>query len=415
MHLGYSTKGRRISLFLLLLAAFAAGVLVDRVSSPFDSTPPELRRTFAPFWEAWHLVQMNFVDQQAVQPHRMTEGAIEGMLATLGDIGHTSYLTPEEVEQLESTLEGHLEGIGARMTVRKKRPTVMQTIPGSPARAAGLHSGDVLLEVDGKDVSNLPLERIVEIVRGQPGSVVHLRISREGYAKPLDFRIARAKVEVPDVAWHMLPGVPIAHVAISEFGALAHTQLVAALEAAQRQGAKGLILDVRGNPGGLKDQAVAVTSEFLTRGTVFVEEDAHGKRTAVPVQAGGRATDLPLVVLIDEGTASSAEIFTGALQDHGRAKLVGMRTFGTGTVLQPFGLSDGSAVLLAVAKWLTPNGRQIWHEGVVPDFEVPLPEDTTLVLPDAEAGLDTATLAASDDKQLLKALEVLKQTMNEER
>src|SRR5262249_28273579 len=191
--------------------------------------------------------------------------------------GHTSYLTPEEVEQLESSLEGHVEGIGARMTVRKKRPTVMQTIPGSPARAAGLRPGDVLLEVNDKDVSNMPLERIVEMVRGQPGSVVRLRVLREGYPKPLDFSIARAKIAVPDVDWHMLPGVPIAHVAISEFGLQAHTQLLAALEGARQQGAKGLLVDVRGNPGGLKDQAVAVTSEFLKEGTVFIEEDSHGK------------------------------------------------------------------------------------------------------------------------------------------
>ena|SRR5437867_7839415 len=152
MNLRYPTTRRKLALLVLVLAAFAAGVLADQVSHSFDTTPPGLRQTFAPFWETWHLVQSYYVDQQAAQPVQMTRGAIEGMLASLGDIGHTSYLTPEEVGLLESSLEGHLEGIGARMTVRKKRPTVTQTLPGSPARAAGLRSGDVLLEVDGKEI-----------------------------------------------------------------------------------------------------------------------------------------------------------------------------------------------------------------------------------------------------------------------
>jgi carboxyl-terminal processing protease len=176
-----------------------------------------------------------------------------------------------------------------------------------------------------------------------------------------------------------------------------------------------LLVDVRGNPGGLKDQAVAVSSEFLKDGVVFIEQDMHGARTAVPVQPGGTATDIPVVVLIDEGTASSAEIFAGALQDHGRAKLVGMQTFGTGTVLQPFELKDGSAVLLAVAQWLTPKGREIWHKGIQPDVEVPLAEDAALLLPEMEAALDAASLARSEDKQLLQALKVLQEQLRQEK
>src|SRR5262249_14959780 len=147
------------------------------------------------------------------------------------------------------------------------------------------------------------------------------------------------------------------------------------------QGVQALLLDVRGNPGGLKDQAVAVTSEFLREGNVFLEQDAQGRQTAIPVHAGAHAADVPVAVVIDEGTASSAEIFAGALQDHGRGKLVGTRTFGTGTVLQPFGLSDGSAVLLAVTEWLTPKGRQIGHKGISPDVEVAVPEGTSILLP----------------------------------
>jgi carboxyl-terminal processing protease len=169
-----------------------------------------------------------------------------------------------------------------------------------------------------------------------------------------------------------------------------------------------VILDLRGNPGGLKDQAIEVTSEFLKDGEVFIDQDAHGKQTAVPVTQDGMALDLPLCVLIDGGTASAAEICAGALQDYGRAKLVGERTFGTGTVLQRFPLSDGSEVLLATSQWLTPKGRQIWHKGITPDVEVALPEAASILLPEMEDGMDTAAFQRSEDAQLHKAIEILR-------
>ena len=205
----------------------------------------------------------------------------------------------------------------------------------------------------------------------------------------------------------MLPGTKVAHLAILSFGEHASEQLKEALRAVRGQGARELIVDVRVNPGGLKEQAVKVTSEFLTEGNVFIEKDAQGRQTPVPVIPGGTATDLPMVVLVDGGTASSAEIFAGALQDHGRAKLVGARTFGTGTVLQEFTLSDGSAILLAVAQWLTPNGRQIWHKGIEPDVTVVLEDEAEILLPEAEGNLTAAALAKSKDRQLLTALKLL--------
>jgi carboxyl-terminal processing protease len=212
---------------------------------------------------------------------------------------------------------------------------------------------------------------------------------------------------VPSVTWHRLPGTPVAHLAIRQFGEHTDEQLRQAIKEIRAAGLGSLIVDVRANPGGLKEQAVAVSSEFLSGGVVFIQQDARGRRREVPVRKGGVATDLPVCVLIDEGTASSAEIFSGALQDHGRGKLVGTRTFGTGTVLEPFELSDGSAVLLAVAEWLTPKGRRIWHQGIKPDVEVALPTGASILLPDEEEGLDAEGLAHSKDAQLLRAIEVL--------
>jgi carboxyl-terminal processing protease len=405
---------RPATVWLAVLAAFTAGLLAERsgwLPGSNRHEPPGLERTFTPFWEAWHLVEAHYVERDAVQPERMTQGSIEGLLNSLGDVGHTTYLTRDEVREMTDELAGQLEGIGAGMTVRDRRPTVMYTVPGSPARAAGLQPGDVLLQVNGKDVSTLPLERIVRLVRGPAGTTVRLRVLRPGESQPLDLELTRARVEVPSVTWRMLPGRPAAHVAVRAFGNHADEELKAALQKARAAGAKGLLLDLRGNPGGIRDQAVAVASEFLKDGVVFWEVDAQGKREALDVKPGGEATDLPLVGLIDQGSASSAEIVAGALQDHGRATLVGTRTFGTGTVLRPFQLSDGSAVLLAVAKWLTPKGREIWHHGIEPDVEVELPRGAEVLLPEVDTGLDAAALARSSDKQLLKALEVLQERL----
>jgi carboxyl-terminal processing protease len=404
-----------VAVFLLCLFSFGLGVVLDRTGllpGSYAQEPAGVAKTFAPFWEAWNLVEKDYVHRQAVQPERMTQGAIEGMLNSLGDEGHTAYLTKDEFQQMEDSIKENLEGIGARMSVRRHQPTIAGVIPGSPAEKAGLKAGDVFMQVNGKDVAEMSLDRIAALVRGPAGTEVDLKIFRPSDSRQIDFKITRAHVKVPDVAWHMLPGVPIAHVALESFGEKAHDQLQEALTDARQQGAKGLIIDVRGNPGGLKDQAVAVTSMFLKSGDVFIEQDAQGIQTKDPVKPGGEWTDIPLCLLIDQGTASSAEIFAGAIQDHERGKLIGMRTFGTGTVLQPYHLSDGSAVLLAVAEWLTPKGRHIWHEGITPDIAVTLPEEASILLPEVAGGLTAEELARSEDKQLLKAVQVMKEQVH---
>ncbi len=403
----------RAALFLLLfLVAFVLGVLTERAGwlpGSVSEQPPGLRSTLSPLWETWRLVEKDYVDRQAVQPQRMTRGMIKGLLDSLGDTGHTQYLTPEEFDRLESDLKGGFEGIGAQLTVRNGEPIILHTFPDTPAREAGLRGGDVLLEVNGQKVGHLSLERIVELIRGPADSVVHLRIRRKSANQPLEFSIKRARVEVPSVAWHKLPDLPIAHIAIREFGDQAHSQLQKALRQAKDQGIRGLLVDVRGNPGGLLEQAVAVTSEFIAEGNVLLEQNAQGQRRAFPVLRGGLATSIPLVVLIDQGTASAAEIFAGAIQDHQRGKLVGERTFGTGTVLRPFRLSDGSVVLLAVQEWLTPLGRQIWHHGIEPDVVVKLPIGAEVLTPRREQKLTLTELEKSQDQQLLRALAILRQ------
>jgi carboxyl-terminal processing protease len=411
-------RPRPFLVYSCVVLAFLLGGISERYfvwvpgSTPFE--PAGLGRTFRPFWEAWNLVDEHYVDREAVNHTRMTEGSIEGMLDSLGDHGHTTYVPPDEFDRWDSVIKGEMKGIGVRMTMRKGQPTVMSTFPGAPADGK-LKRGDIFLQVNGKSVTDVPLERVVELVRSG-GDRVSLRVLRPGRSKPIDVTIQLAKIEIPEVTWHVLPrakgdNTVIAHLAIENFGEKADGQLRNAIRELRDAGVQGLIVDVRGNPGGLKDQAVAVTSEFLKDGNVFLQRDARGHVTPVPVRSGGVATDIPLVVLIDEGTASSAEIFAGALQDHKRGPLVGTKTYGTGTVLKPYPLSDGGAVLLAIAEWLTPNGRQIWHHGIEPDVKVTLPANATILLPELEKGMDAEALAKSKDTQLLKALEVLKKEL----
>jgi carboxyl-terminal processing protease len=399
-----------VGLFIVL--AFLLGAYLERLGwlpgGP-DREPASARGTFTPFWEAWNVVEEHFVEKKSVNPERMTQFAIAGMLDSLGDEGHTTYLTRDDVKRMKTDLEGTMEGIGARITVRNHMPTILMPMPDSPAAKAGLQPGDVILAVDNEPVGRESLQQLVQKVRGPADTKVTLRIHRDGQSQPMEITITRGQISIPDVSWHMLPGQPYAHIAIESFGDKADEQLKAKLKEALEHGAKGVILDLRGNPGGLKDQAVAVTSEFLKDGDVFIDQDEHGKQKAVPVKPGGMAADLPLVVLTDGGTASAAEICAGALQDHERAKVVGEKTFGTGTVLQPYDLSDGSAILLATSEWLTPKGRQIWHQGLKPDIEVALPDGATALLPEVEQGMDPSAFQKSDDAQLLKALAILRE------
>ena len=225
---------------------------------------------------------------------------------------------------------------------------------------------------------------------------------------PLDFTITRAKVDVPAVSWAMVPGTTVADIFLEEFSQGATDQLKQAIDSARQAGAVALILDLRQNPGGLADEAVGVTSQFLKAGAVYQERDRTGKTTTVDVRSGGIAPDTKLAVLVDNGTASSSEIVAGALQDAQRATIVGEGTFGTGTVLQEVDLSDGSALLIGVVEWLTRSGRQIWHVGIPPDKEVALSASGRLVSPDELAALGWSGIV-STDAQLAEGVRALGQ------
>lgn len=389
---------------------FALGAAAERyrlLPGSFACEPAEVAPTFEVFWETWDLVQRHYVDQTQVDPQAMTYGAIHGMLASLGDVGHTRFLSPEDLRAEEQALAGKLEGIGAEVTMRDGRPTIVAPIAGSPAEAAGIRPGDVIVRVDGESVDGLNLVEVVQKIRGAAGTTVRLTLLRAGEPTLTELEIVRAQITVPSVAWAKLPGTDIAHVHINQFTERTVEYLVTALREAENEGARGMILDLRNNPGGLLEEAVGTASQFLAEGNVLIEQDANGNRKPYPVAEGGVALEIPLVVLVNEGSASSAEIVAGALQDHNRARIIGTTTFGTGTVLSRFRLSDGSSLWLGTAQWFTPEGRQIWHNGIEPDIRVGLPLDVAPLFPSALRGLTVDGLRASGDAQLLRAVEEL--------
>ncbi|NJP05689.1 MAG: S41 family peptidase [Chloroflexaceae bacterium] len=394
---------------LMLVGGVGGGFVAAQMLTPPTTCPesPEVCEDFGVFWEAWQLARDHFVDVDALQPKTMTEGAIRGMLDTLGDQGHTRFLTAEEAERWQESLSAEFEGIGAYVDVVDGQTVIVAPIQSSPAEEAGLLSGDVILRVAGEETSGWTVQELVQHVRGPKGTTVELTIQREGVADPFNVDVRRDTVELPSVSWTMLPDT-IAFIRLNSFAERSADQIRDALNEAIAQGAESVVLDLRNNGGGLVDEAVNIASQFLPADTtVFLWENRDGGRRPSTTRSGGVALDMPLVVLVNRGTASSSEILSGALQDAKRASIVGSLTTGTGTVLSTYRLQDGSQLLLGTSQWLTPNGRLIRTEGIQPDIEVILPDDVPPLTPVTAEGLTTEELQQQADTQLLKAIEVL--------
>lgn len=340
------------------------------------ATPEDMQTLFAPFWEAWNLVHQNYVDQP-VDDVALMRGAISGMMQSLGD-QHTSYMDPEDFKQANQSLEGSYEGIGAYVDTTSDYLTITSPIPGSPAEAAGLLPGDKIVAIDGEDMTGIDSELVRQKVLGPAGSTVVLTVMREGEDKPLDFSIVRAQITIASATGKMLEG-DIAYFQVTTFGSNTMPELEAAIAEVMPQKPKAVILDLRNNGGGYLQTAVEVASQFMGEGVVLYEQYGDGTRNTFEVIPGGKVTDtsIPMIVLINEGSASASEIVAGALQDTGRAKLLGTVSYGKGSVQNWIPLSnDNGAVRITIAKWLTPNERTIHKIGLTPDYPVDLtPED----------------------------------------
>lgn len=411
MQLGGSNKKKRFVVIgsVLFLSTLALVVSHNCFSTfiPSKEIPPQAKPDFALMAEAWNTIQKVYVDRAALKPHTIAHGAISGMVDSLGDSGHSSFLTPEMIKEEREFTEGRYKGVGIELRVEKGHAVIVAPLDGSPAQKAGLRSGQIITKVDGKSVIGLDLIKIVKLVLGPSGSRVTLTISDPVTDSSRDVALTRATIKVENVRWKRLPGSTLAQLRIAALSSGVTNSLRKALRQISRDGIKGIILDLRDDPGGLLEEAVGCASMFLKKGEVLLEKNAAGEIRHIAVRNGGEATRIPLVILVNEGTASAAEIVAGAIQDAGRAKLVGKKTFGTGTVLQQFNLSDGSALLLAVEEWLTPKGHSIWHQGITPDLDVGLPEGVFPLLPDEETKLTKSRLQSSNDTQLLTAIRML--------
>ena len=337
--------------------------------SPLEA-PSEVPEELRVVWEVWALLTREHVDRSEMDPEVFMEAAIQGLLKALGD-PHTHYIRPEAFNIENEDLDGKFEGIGANVSMRRDgKLIIVSPLDGSPAEAAGLRPGDIILEVDGESLEGLSLLEAVAKIRGPRGSEVRLLIKHLGALDPVEIVVRRDEIPLVSVLLRSKPGDRIAHIRLTTFYADSAELLGEMIQEAVDDGAEGLILDVRDNPGGLLRAAIEVTSQFLKEGLVLYEVDGAGQRTDWNVRSGGVATEIPLVLLTNGGSASASEILVGALQDHQRATVVGATTFGKGTVGILRELSNKAGLSIIIARFFTPSGRQIEDNGLEPDVEV---------------------------------------------
>ncbi len=361
---------RKIASVLLVVGLFGAGFLLGTQYSQVEAgghAQADRETLFAPFWETWDLIHSSYVDE--VDDVALMEGALNGMMAALGD-EHSFYMNPETFAIVNNDLAGEFEGIGA--TVRQNQETgalvIVDTLPDSPAEAAGLKSGDAIVQVDGVDITAMTQTEIISRIRGPAGTTVELGIVRPGESALVIIPITRARIQIDSVQAEVLDS-GLVYIRLLQFGSQAAQDLHGILRELRVEDRPGLILDFRGNPGGFLSTAIDVASEFVEGGVVVRERFRDSERI---YEASGNPTapTIPMVILVDEGSASASELVAGALQDLGRATIIGTHTFGKGSVQTWRQLSNGGGVRVTIARWYTPGGRTIHEVGLTPDIEV---------------------------------------------
>ncbi len=340
--------------------------------SVFPTPPSQPEISIDLYWEVWDLVERDFYGNLPSDEERLY-GAIRGSLQTLDD-DHTAFTERDIAEINRSDMGGSFEGIGAVVQMNERdQIEIVRPMEGQPAEDAGLRPGDLVLAVDGQSTDNMGLYEAIALIRGPRGSTVTLTILRPGESDAYDVEIVRARIPLPTVESEILEG-NIAYLRLYEFNSQATDLLQDAIEDLLDQQPVGLVLDLRNNPGGFLSQAVSVADEFLPAGVVLIERGQDLERTFDSSKAGS-AEEIPLVVLINGGSASASEIVAGAIQDRERGMLIGETSFGKGSVQQPHTLSDGSELRITIARWFTPNDRAIHGNGLEPDIPVPFTEE----------------------------------------
>lgn len=390
-----------VAVLSLVTVAFYAGMWVggnfdqEETTNYISSSDPQLSTLFSPFFQAWDIVHEQYVDQP-VDDVKLMQGAISGMMSGLGDI-HSSYMDPETYQQANAPLQGGYTGIGAWVDTSGDSLIIVAPMPDSPAEAAGLQPGDTVIGIDGEDVTGIAPDIVLQSILGPADTLVVLTVVREGVDDPFDISITRAEIEIPVLQYEMLEN-NIAYINLYQFSINAGEEFQAALEDLLAQNPVGIILDLRDDTGGYLDAAFEVTSFFIEDGPIMIEEWGDGTEHTYNASGNVLAPDLPLVVLVNGGSASASEITAGAIQDRGRGTLVGSTTYGKGSVQNWIELEgDNGAIRVTVARWLTPNGKQIHGVGLTPDVEVDYTQE------DFDAGIDP---------QLDEAIRLLMESIN---
>ncbi len=422
--LPFSTIRKYVIFIALLILAGGIGYNLGerraRVSIGSDKrivinqeNPKDTAVDFSLFWDVWQRIHRYYIEASTLDTQKMVWGAITGMVASVGD-PYTVFLPPKENKEFKEDLGGQFEGIGAQLGMKDNHIIVIAPLKGTPAEKAGIKPGDYILKVNDEETVSWTVPQAVTKIRGPRGSAVKLTILHENGQKSLDLTIMRDTILVPSVdTWvkkvgeiteiagfpevtSLDPSKKVAYLRLNRFGD--HTnedweKAVSEILSVQRNNGTlaGLVFDLRNNPGGYLDGSVFIASEFVGKGIIVSQVNGDGTKQDYPVDRKGKLLDIPLVVLVNRGSASAAEIVAGALRDYKRAKLVGETTFGKGSVQTPQDLKGGAGLHITTGKWLLPKGDSISKVGVKPDVEVKLDD----------------TLEASRDAQLAKAIEIL--------
>jgi len=354
-----------ISLLLVAVVALSFGAGFTYGKNTTSSSGQETKT----IGQAWNIILSEYVDPARINTENMSRAAIEGMIKTLND-PYTAYLSSKEYKQFMVTLQGEYSGIGAVVSIQDKNLVIVAPIPDSPAEKAGLKSGDIILEINGEPVTGMSLDVAVGKIRGPGGTSVKVLILHQGATAPVELEITRATVELPSVHYEMRG--EIAYISIIQFTQRTDIELTPVIQKLKEANAKGIVLDLRGNSGGWLDIVIRVASHFITQGVIVKVKSNQGIIETDEAITGVTTTDLPMMVLVDNFSASGSEVLAGALQDHKRALISGNVTYGKGSVNTPHELSDGSGLYITIARWLTPNDRLIEGHGIEPDIKLEL-------------------------------------------
>lgn len=352
-------------------------------------TNPEEQVDITLLWNVWQLLSSRYIHAADLKTQTLLYGAVTGLVDSVGD-PYTVFMTPTENTDFRQSLSGHLQGIGAELALRDGKIVVVSPLKGSPAEKAGLMAEDVITEVDGASMEGKTLQDAVMVIRGEKDTKVTLTIDRKDSAQPVVLTIVRDDIEVPSATYEVKKSGSgsIGYLTLYQFGAETVKEAEAELQKVKTEPVDAILIDLRGNGGGYLDGAVALSSLFMKEGKVVSVERSSGAPTVHNVSGKPLLPDIPMAVLINQGSASASEIVAGALQDQKRAKIIGMTSFGKGTVQEVIDLPGGSSLRVTTARWLTPSGRDLGKHGVTPDIEVDLTKA------DVDAGHDPQMDAA---------------------